>query len=234
MACGSASSAAQPRRRIPVVALHAAAATRDRRHRERMARLRVAGHETARIGQHELVATGVHVGALGVDDLPAHRKSGVLGAAGDLDGALRIELPGMEQVQIQRVALELLRIGQSGGLVDGRVARDVVGRLRRLADRRPGKIGRRGMAAALAQVHGDAQPLVARVLDGLDLSLARGHRQSGRFARLAGAIAGAQLARMRQHLERQFAQPLLRNRKRVDHVRGFGPGPLLFLPTTLS
>jgi hypothetical protein len=56
------------------------------------------------------------------------------------------------------------------------------------------------MSTALAAVHGDREALVARVLDGFDLGLARADRQADRLADFRGGIRGAEVAR---RLERQ-------------------------------
>lgn len=112
----------------------------------------------------------------------------------------------MEQVQIARLALQQLLLGQPGAVVLGSEACDVVGGLGGGAQRGRREIGGAGIAAALADHHRDAYHLVAILLDRFDLALAYRDRQAAAFADLGGRIGGAQFARDPQHIGRHLAE----------------------------
>ena len=92
--------------REPVVALHAVGVARDRRHRDRVARVRIAGDEVARVREHEVTRRRVHVGAFRIDDARTDREGRGLAALRQADRLVRIEQPRMEQIDIARMALE--------------------------------------------------------------------------------------------------------------------------------
>ena len=193
---------------------------RDRRHRDRVARVRVAADEVARVGQHEVPGRRVDVRALGVDDLRAHRERRGLAALRQADRLVRVEQPRVEQIEVRRVSLQRVRVRQSRGIVLGGEARDVVRRLHRLPDRRPREVGRRRVAAPLADVHGDGQSLVAGALDRLHLPAAHGDRQPGRLAGLARRIARAQRAGVLQRVLREVGEAVVGDREDGHGVAG--------------
>ena len=208
------------RRRVPVVALHPVRVARDRRHRDRVARVRVAADEVARVGQHEVPGRRVDVRALRVDDLRAHRERRALAALREADRLVRIEQPRMEQIEVRRVSLQRVRFRQSRGIVLGGEPRDVVRRFHRLPDRGLREVGRRRVAAPLADVHGDGQPLVAGALDRLHLPVAHGDRQPGRLAGLARRVACTQRARVFQRVPREVGEAVVGDREDGHGVVG--------------
>jgi hypothetical protein len=216
----------QPRGAVPVVALHAVRILRDRRHRQRVARVRETGAEAARVRQHEVPRGRIDVGALGVDHLRADAKRRLLGLPRQFDRLLDLQVPGMEQVQIARRALERIVVGKPGRRILGGEAGDAVGRLDRLADRRRGEVRRRGVATPGADVDGDAEALVARVLDGLDLRPPRADRQSHRLADVGHRVAGAERARQVERLPGDGAELVVGQRKQGAHrdIRSWGRG----------
>ena len=206
-----------PRGAVPVVALHAVPVLRDRGDRQRVARVREAGAEAARVGQHEVPRGGVDVGTLGVDDLRADGEGRAFGFLRDLDRLLDLQVPRMEQVQVARRPLERVLVRQAGGGVLGGEAGDVVGSLDRLADRRRGKVRRRCVAAPGADIDGDAEALVARVLDGLHLRPPRADGQPDRLADVGHGVAGAELTRQVERLLRNGGELVVGQGKQGAH-----------------
>jgi len=110
----------------------------------------------------------------------------------------------VEQVEIEVAVGHIGRVGQAGHGVFGGEAGDVISGLHRLAHRSGGEIGGGRVAAFLAQVHRDAQRLVAVALHVLQLALAHRHAQAGAFGHLGGGIGRAELSGVRQGEIDQF------------------------------
>ena len=100
----------------------------------------------------------------------------------------------MEEVQVgRRAAKQTIGVRQTRGIVLGGVDRDGAGGLDRALDGFARQVRGARVAAALAEVHGDAQALVAVVLDGLDLPAAHGDRLPDRRGHFDLGIARAPL-----------------------------------------
>ncbi|MNT34762.1 hypothetical protein D3C72_1707600 [compost metagenome] len=155
--------------------------------------------------------------AVAVADFRRDRERGRFGATGDVDGALGVHRPRMEQVQVLRVLLEQVFLGQPGAIVLGGEAGDVVGGLGRGAQRRRREIGRAGVAAPLADHHRHANHLVAVLLDRLHLALAHRHRQAAAFGDLGGGVGRPKLACHAQHIGRHGLELVLG----IGEMRGF-------------
>ena len=179
----------------------------------------IAGDEVPGVGEHEVARRRVDVGAFRIHDLRADGKRRRLAALRQTDCFVGVEQPGMEQIDVARAPFERVFVGQARRVVLGREACDVVGRLDRLPHRALREIRRRRVTAALAEVHRDAQPLVARVLDRLDLALAHRDRQPGRFADLARRVRRAQGSSYGQCVLREFAQSVVGNREDSHAMR---------------
>ncbi len=105
----------------------------------------------------------------------------------------------MIEPQVGRLAsIQPFGIGKAGGHVLGGVARDRAGRLDGAIDGFGREIGGARVAAARPEIDGDAEPLVAVVLDGLDLAAAHGHALPDGGGNLDIGVGGAQPARRRE------------------------------------
>ena len=178
-------------------------ARRDRRHRQRVPRTGIAAAKAARVAHEEMRLLGTHAGTLGIGDAPIGAERRRFAAQRQRSRRLGIDGPGMEQVEValgRSGAGQVGRVGQAGRRVLGREARNVVGRLHRLLDRRARKVRRAGIATALADIDGDAERLVAIALDVLEFAHARRHRQAHPFRHLGAGIAGTGAAAHRQRV----------------------------------
>nr|GEU28106.1 putative aminotransferase [Tanacetum cinerariifolium] len=196
-------------RRVPVVALHVRAAPGDGRHRQRVARKRVAAHEAARVGRDEVGLLHVHARALAVGHARIDGKRGRFRALGQRRRAGRIDVPRIKQLQVGGRQFEQVGVRQPCAVVRSREAGDVVCGLHRGLERGRRKIGRAGVAAPLADVDGDAHALVAVLLDGFDLAFTYRHRQSAAFADIDRAIGAALRFGIPENVLRQLLQLFL-------------------------
>ena len=202
-------------RRVPVVALHVAAAARDRRARDVVARTRIAREEAARRRRHELRLLRRHARAFGVGDLRIGRERGVFGAAGDFDRFVGGQIPRVKQVEIARRGFEQLGFGEARAVVFGGEARDVVGRRDRVSQRLRRKVGGARVAALLADVHRHADHLVAVVLDRLDFAAPHRDRQAVAFGDFGRRVAAAERLRVTKDVRGDFLQFILGMRKKA-------------------
>ena len=121
-----------------------------------------------------------------------------------------IDRPGMEQIEIGKLACERVGLGQAGGLVLGGEARDAVGLRDGVADRARAQItGARG-ALALAAIHGDAHAAVALIFQRLHFAQPRCHGQPGLDADTGLGVAGTEPARLGERQRYDILQVLLR------------------------
>ena len=103
------SSAARLRAtRIPVVALHVLALLRHQRAAQRMAGARKAGQEAVTVAVHAHAAVRGHGGALGIFQPRIAGQPRRLALARQLDGLLRLDVPGMIQIQVRNLARQRL------------------------------------------------------------------------------------------------------------------------------
>jgi hypothetical protein len=196
-------------RAVPGVALHVSSPPGDGRHRQRMARAGIPAAKATAVAGVEMRLLRRNASPFGVGDAPVGPQCRRLAAQRDLGGALGVDVPGMEEVEVQprhRPQRQIGRLGQAGGAVLSGEAGDVVGRLHRLAQRGRREVRGAGIAAALAEVDRHADRLVAVALDVFDVPLAHRHRQAAAFGHLHPRIAGAELAGLLQHVFDQFGK----------------------------
>jgi hypothetical protein len=157
-------------------------------------------------------------GAFRVPDHGADIEGGLLATPRDVDRGFHRNVPGMEEIQIHGFLRQQFRLGQAGAVVLGGEARDRQRRLDRGPHRRRREIRTAGMAAPLADVGGDAESLVAVVLDGLDLLPAHADRLAESFRDIHLAGGGAHGGSVVEHGLRQRAQCLLGVGKTLGHA----------------
>ena len=122
----------------------------------------------------------------------------------------------MVEVEVGPVLRQAVGIGEAGGRILGRVARDRERLVDGGADRVVAEVGGARLAAPLADVDGDADALVAVVRDRLDLALAHGHA-------LADGLRHLGFGRRRARLLRAAAR--MRSATRVNSSVETGNGP---------
>jgi hypothetical protein len=151
--------------------------------------------ETMRVGTEEMGLLGRYGGTFAVADAAVRGKCGLLAAQGQRCGLLAVDVPGVEQVQVQRARGgfgNVCLVGQARHRVLGGEAGDVVRRLHGLRHCRRRKIGGAGIAATLPQVDRDRQALVAVALDVLEFPLAYRDTQAAAFGGFCRRIGGTQ------------------------------------------
>ena len=199
-AAGCRSDGAAPGR-IPVVALHDAAVARIANDRavDVVPRAAIAAQEAVRVRVHEFRFVPGDRRALGVGEAAIHRQRRGFRFAAERDGLLDGQLPRVVQVEIRDDAGEPVRIRETGGGVFRREAGDG----ERLADggmhgvRR--EIGGARMAAALPEIDGHADALVAVVRDSLDFAAAHGDALADRLRDVGLRRGRAARLRRREH-----------------------------------
>ena len=168
-------------------------------------------HEAQAVGEHELRLLRRNARALGIPDLRRQRERRALGAPRDPDRLLGAEVPGMVEVEVAGGACA--SSPGSGGPAQSSTAvlRAIAAAASTaLASAAGGKIRGAGVAAArvraLAEIHRDADALVAVVLDRFGLVLAHRHRQPVALGDLALAGRGAGAPRRVEHRLRELPQ----------------------------
>jgi hypothetical protein len=168
----------------------------------------------------------VHRGTLGIADALVGGERGLLALAGQRDRLLHVEQPGVIEIEIGEARGQHLLVGQPGAIIARGVARDVERGIYRVVHRLPREIRGARVAAALAEVDGDAEPLVAVVFDGLHRALAHGDRLAEAFRHFRRAGAGALLIRITDDVVGDLVQRVGGKREAVCglcdlHVRKF-------------
>ena len=197
--------------RIPTVTLHVTSTAGDGPDRQRVAAVRETIAETQRVGRQEVAMAYRDRGAITVGDLRADREAGRLDLARQLDGLWHGDMPGLEQRQARHVvftARQTALVGQTGKRILARDGGNVVGRPNRARQRLRAEIAGAGMAAPLAHVDRHPQPLVAGLLDGLDLALAHRQREPRGFRHLGHHGGCPQGLRLTHGLFDQFLKIL--------------------------
>ena len=121
----------------------------------------------------------------------------------------------MEEVELRRLAaIEAIGIREARGIVLGGVAGDGARRFDGALHGFRREVGGARVAAALAEIHGDAEALVAVVFDGLDLAAAHCHRLADRGRHLHLGVARAALLRDLQRAASDVGHGLAREGKR--------------------
>ena len=128
-----------------------------------MARAAVAAGEAQRVGVHELRLAAGDRRALAVGDARVDRKRRSLGFAAELDRRLHRQIPGMVKIEIGPSSRKARGIGKAGSGILRGIARDRERLAHRRRDRIVGEVRGARVAAPLADVHGDADALVAVV-----------------------------------------------------------------------
>ena len=180
---------------VPVVALHARASSATTLQLTLAFDAGKPAHEAARVGEDEVRCRSMPTVAPSelVMRLSTASAAASVRRAISMD-FLHRESPRMKEAQVRRRSPEqALRVRQARRLVGRRVARDRACRFHRALDRLARQVRRAGVAAALAEVHGDAQALVAVVFDGLDFAAAHGDRLADGGRDLDFGIGGATL-----------------------------------------
>ncbi len=114
-----------------------------------------------------------------------------LAALGDFDGACRVHIPGMTEIEIGDIARHQRGIGESGAIVLTGVTRDIAGRTHGFAHGFWREIGGAGGGLALTEIHGHTDAAVTMIFECLDLTQAYGDGQTRlqTHARFTGARA---------------------------------------------
>ena len=148
-----------------------------------------------------------HGSTVAVGNAGAYGKAGRLDLAGQLDGLIHRNMPGREQLQPRHIMLtqrQEFLLGQPRVRIFTGDGSDVIGGLHRAGHGLRTEIAGAGMPAPLAHMDGNAQPLVAGLLDGLDLALAHRHGQPRRLRHLGHGRRGPQPPRLAQGIAHQF------------------------------
>ena len=194
-----------PVRGVPVVALHRAALLGHHAAADARLGIREAAEEAARVGEDEIGVVAGDRGALGVGDALVHGERRRLGAPRELDGLVDGEAPRVVEVQVRgRAAVQARRVGQPRGGILGGVAGDGAGGFDSARERLGREVRRARVAAPRAEIHGDAEALVAVVLHRLHLAAAHGHALAHGGRHLDLRIARALFARHLEALERHL------------------------------
>ncbi|MPN32066.1 hypothetical protein SDC9_179542 [bioreactor metagenome] len=188
-----------------------------------MPRRRVAAHEPEAVRGDELPFLDRHRSPLGIGDLRADVERRLFAAPGEFRPVIDRQPPRVVKVQIGEALLaagQQAGVRQSGAVVFGGEAGDVERRLHRLAQGGCGKIRGTGVSLALAEIDGDADPLVAVVFDGLDFAATNADRLPESFGDIDLAVAGAGFPGVVQHILGVGAQRIERMREpRVGVLR---------------
>ncbi len=96
----------------------------------------------------------------------------------------------MVEVQLRNVACQLGGLREAGALVAGGEARDGARLRDHVAHRRGLDVGAARRALATVEVHGDAEPAIALILDGFDLAEAHRDVQALLQAHVALGLRG--------------------------------------------
>ena len=201
------------RRRIPVVALHGLVLAGDHRTREVVARGRVAAHEAEAVGRDEMPFLDRDGRPFRVGHFRTDGKRGLLAAPRQVDAFVDGECPRMIKIEIGERLLarrQQFDIRQPGARIRRGETGDVERGFDRLAQRRSRKIRRARVSFLLSEIDSDADPLVAVVLDRLDLVATHGDRLPEAFGDVDLAVARTEMLRMRENVLRQLLQGLQR------------------------
>src|SRR3569623_946017 len=184
------------RHRVPVIALHAVTVAGDDRATHAVARARIGADEAVAVAVHAITAVTRHARAFRIGDARIHRARRRFALQRELDRALGGDVPRVIEIEIGDRACHERRVGEARAIVLCGVTRDIAGRAHRLLDGLRRIIRRAGRTLALPEIHGDAETLVAVVLDRLDLAEPHGHRKTALRAH-AGLGRACTLARGR-------------------------------------
>ena len=196
-------------RRIPAIALHVRAPAGNRPHRQGMPAVRKPPGEPAGVGRQKVSVPHRHGSTVAVGNAGAYGKAGRLDLPGQLDGLIHRNMPGREQLQPRHIMLtqrQEFLLGQPRVRIFTGDGSDVIGGLHRAGHGLRTEIAGAGMPAPLAHMDGNAQPLVAGLLDGLDLALAHRHGQPRRLRHLGHGRRGPQPPRQAQGIAHQLLE----------------------------
>ena len=211
-------------RAVPRIALHVFALARNRRDRNAVARTGVAAPETRGVRGEKMALLRRHARAFAVGDQAACAQRGGFALQRQPGRVFGRDGPGVKQIERRVLAGNVLLVGQAGSLVFGGEAGDVVSGLHRLRNRRFGKIAGGRVAALFANIHRDAQRLVAVTLDRFEFALAHAHRQAAAFGGFGGGVGRAQLFGVAQRGIDQVFKKVAVVAETGFRLAGFGAG----------
>ena len=149
---------------------------------------------------------GGDVRAFRIFDHRADIEGGFFAAAGDLDCLFHRHAPGVIELRVGELLGQQVLFRQTSEGVGGGEAGDRNRRIHRGFHCCAGKIGGAGVAALLAQIHRDAQPLVAVVFNGFHFAVTHANGLAKAFRDVDLSGRGAAGAGVIEHLLRQVAQ----------------------------
>ena len=132
-----------------------------------------------------------HAGAFAVGDQPAGAQSGGFAFERQQGGLLRIDSPGVKQVELGVLARNVALGREARGFVGGGETGNVESSLHGLLDGRFREIAGGSVAAFLAHIHRHTQRFVAVAFHIFELTLAHTHAQAAAFRGFGRRIAGA-------------------------------------------
>ena len=178
---------------VPVAALHPRGILRDDHAAQTVAAARKAFQEAVRVAVHVVAVASGNGCAVRVGDpwiVVPRRRFRLQRERDRLVGGNR---PRMEQVQVGGIDRHQFGIGKSRELVLRGVAGDPARSLHGLPHRRAPEVGAARRTLAVAEVHGDPEAVVPRMLDGLDLAEPDVDVETGGSAERRLRCAGAAL-----------------------------------------
>ena len=156
---------------------------------------------------------GIHACTFAVGDALVDVEGGRFAASRDLDRLFRGNRPRVVETKVARIHLQRILVWQSGAVVFGSKAGDVVRSLDCIFERLAGKIGSIGITApdmaTFAHVDRHADALVLVLLDGFDLAFAHSHRQAVSFANLYRGVRCALFLCETQYILGQLFQVVM-------------------------
>ncbi len=164
---------------IPVVPLHTVAILGQHHAAEGMAAGGIAAHETVAVAVNETAALRIQGGAFGIADTFVVIAGSLFGFQGQVMGLVRVDIPGMMQIQFRIVPGQQLRVGQAGARVFGSVTGDGAGLAHGFSQGSGLEVRGVRRPLAFAEIHADAQALIAGMFDGFHFAQAHGDGQAG-------------------------------------------------------
>ena len=196
------------RHAVPAVALHGIALAGDQRAADAVRSAALAAEEAVRIGIHADRGIGIDRRAVGIADPRIAVATGLFAGQGQVDGALRIDVPRMPAVELALGGGHQLGIGQPGGGIVLGESGDRAG----LGDRRReavlAQVGGAGAALALAEIDRHRDAAVAGGFDRLHLAHAHVDRKPAVLVAADFGLAGAGGARLLEQALGHAGQPL--------------------------
>ena len=169
---------------VPVVAFHALFVGGDHAARNAVARTLLVRHKAVGIAVDVLVMSGLDIRPFGVFDTFVRIQRRLFALLCQCRRLFRTQIPFVITVEVNRFVRHQIRVGQTGAVVFGGIARDVDGRPDRIDQRLVRKVGGTGAALAPTGIDGDVQRFVLLELDLFDFAQAHAHALAERFAEI--------------------------------------------------